>query len=1057
MKKNLLLTLSFLCFNLVLNSQTWGNFPGPASSDAVSAKMNNNGIILITTRSEVWMSMDKGKAWEKVNTGLVLNQFNTYPKIFVSKSNEFYLSYSNFLYLLDITNKSWQLINSYTSDLETMLFADNGNIYYVSGKQIYLSTTNGMYFSKIFNKNFTILGIADGGLNKKYSIINNSSNKLELYSFNDDGRNIKMLTSVMPGKKLFCKPSNGTLFSVDLHKIYRSTNGTKWTFNTLSNSTSTLSYIEMVFLNDNSIICVTDLGLYKSTDDGLTWTKLPLSIGSLSHTYAQFKIETSITTTNDILILFENSLRLINNLNSYQFLVHSENKANNSYPYTASTGEILLKDYYGTFVSRDSGRSWVILDDSRDNYYVMTSDGTYFQTSKNFRYSTDRAVNWTDIKKPSTKECYPVLNNHKTILLNYEDDAYVSTDLGKNWKQLKSTPSLYSLMLSSNDILYGFNSLSELWYSFDFGTTWTKEILSTNMSSLENVFLSNNNVLYWTEYNFTAQSYYSLDFGKTKLRIPFKIYSTDVDDNDNYIFADALDSTLKILNLFTLQSIYIPMNDIPRKYRNTIFGAVIGYDGYLYLRGDGSGAYKSSKKWFQTTASCLGISYKDIDVNCQLDLFNDILKSFHLNIRDVSTGQSWYTNSTDLGALNLGLFKGTYSLKLEENPILWQACNFPQSFSLNDGDKLNLGNLLVKPLEKCSLLDIDIATSNFRRCFNSNTLFVTVRNSGTEDAINQKLLLNLDQYMINIQSSFFINSQNNNALEYIIPNIPAGGEFQFEVKFEISCAASLGYRHCIDAHLINTKNCQLVKPIPESKSICQVNRGSFDPNDIQAFENGQSIQDYTTQNTPHEYLVRFQNTGTDTAFNIRVLNQLDSNLDWSSFEVSSSSHPYSYVLDDKGLLTIIFRNVLLPDNKVDEPGSNGFFKYRINQKKDLPANTEITNSASIYFDFNLPIITNKLTLKVKIITKIDESELGLKLTAFPNPFKESTTVYFSDLESNNKKIAYIYASDGQAIDIVSTYNNQLLINHSDYESKILFIKVISESGKTGTIKLIKID
>ena len=214
MKKNVLLTLTLLCFYLVLPSQEWVNFPGPASSDAVSARMNDNGIILISTSREVWMSMDKGKAWEKVNNGLVLNQFNTYPKIFVSKSNEFYLSYSNFLYLLDVTNKSWQLINSYTSDLETMIFGDNGNIYYFSDKKIYLSTTNGMYFSKIFDKNSTILRIVDGGADKKYTIINNSSSKLELYSFNDDGRNTKLVTSVLPGKKLFCKPTSGTLFSV---------------------------------------------------------------------------------------------------------------------------------------------------------------------------------------------------------------------------------------------------------------------------------------------------------------------------------------------------------------------------------------------------------------------------------------------------------------------------------------------------------------------------------------------------------------------------------------------------------------------------------------------------------------------------------------------------------------------------------------------------------------------------------------------------------------------------------------------------------------------------
>lgn len=46
--------------------------------------------------------------------------------------------------------------------------------------------------------------------------------------------------------------------------------------------------------------------------------------------------------------------------------------------------------------------------------------------------------------------------------------------------------------------------------------------------------------------------------------------------------------------------------------------------------------------------------------------------------------------------------------------------------------------------------------------------------------------------------------------------------------------------------------------------------------------------------------------------------------------------------------------------------SNGFVAYTIQLKSNLPAGTQITNNADIYFDFNAPIETNTTLNTIQI-------------------------------------------------------------------------------------------
>jgi hypothetical protein len=108
-----------------------------------------------------------------------------------------------------------------------------------------------------------------------------------------------------------------------------------------------------------------------------------------------------------------------------------------------------------------------------------------------------------------------------------------------------------------------------------------------------------------------------------------------------------------------------------------------------------------------------------------------------------------------------------------------------------------------------------------------------------------------------------------------------------------------------------------------------------------------------------DYTIRFQNTGTDTAYVVEVRDVLDPDLDRNSFQFLGASHAVtSLVIDAVGEITFRFENILLPDSNVNEPASHGFIRFRMRPGPNLPNGTVVSNTAAIYFDQNAPVITN---------------------------------------------------------------------------------------------------
>lgn len=230
---------------------------------------------------------------------------------------------------------------------------------------------------------------------------------------------------------------------------------------------------------------------------------------------------------------------------------------------------------------------------------------------------------------------------------------------------------------------------------------------------------------------------------------------------------------------------------------------------------------------------------------------------------------------------------------------------------------------------------------------------------------------------------------------------------------------------------------------------CQENVASYDPNDKAAQPVGYDVQHYIFANTDLDYKVRFQNTGTDTAFNIVIMDTISPYLDLSTIQMGASSHSYTWSIVDGNILKVSFLDIKLVDSVANEPLSHGFFRYRIEQRANNPLGSVIYNSADIYFDYNPPIKTNTTWHTIGqnfIIVSVDEVyKEHANVRVYPNPFLTSTTIeiegdVYDELELD------VFDLSGRMVKRVLGTNNKVDLNRTGLNQG-LYLYTLKNDGK----------
>ena len=330
---------------------------------------------------------------------------------------------------------------------------------------------------------------------------------------------------------------------------------------------------------------------------------------------------------------------------------------------------------------------------------------------------------------------------------------------------------------------------------------------------------------------------------------------------------------------------------------------------------------------------------------------------------------------------------------------------------------------------------------------------ISYENAGTT-TLSPNIVFNYDDTKLTYDSSnnaAVINNGNNLSLS--LGSFVPGQQGNFTAYFKVKTTVALG--NSLFAKATISDNTTIAA---DSSKIFV--RGSFDPNDKQATPELTPLQ--VINGTYIDYTIRFQNTGTDTAFNVVISDTLVEQLLLNTLEVTASSHTCKTTMKSN-IVFFEFLNILLPDSNVNEIKSHGFVSFKIKPHASVPAGETINNKAAIYFDYNAPVITNIAGTFIKPFTVVP-----VKLVSFSAvPQTDNTTALFWNTtnEINTKQFVIEQSSDGVQFNAVGNVlakgraSNNYSTNVIDINNSLVYyrLKIVDTDGSFAYSPILKID
>ncbi len=212
---------------------------------------------------------------------------------------------------------------------------------------------------------------------------------------------------------------------------------------------------------------------------------------------------------------------------------------------------------------------------------------------------------------------------------------------------------------------------------------------------------------------------------------------------------------------------------------------------------------------------------------------------------------------------------------------------------------------------------------------------------------------------------------------------------------------------------------------------------------------GYDVAHYVQPQTDLEFLIQFQNSGTDTVHQVIVRDTLSNFLDPSTVHPGAASHPYDFTVYGPGIVQFTLPN----SNLIPGSGTNeGFVSFRVAQKSDIPCGTEIRNSAAIYLDYNAPVLSNQtyhtvceFDSFVVVKTKYIELE-GADVKVYPNPFDESALFEVSGVAASGFTLE-LYDLQGKKLLNQSFNHPTFRLYRQQLPAGMLLYRLITNKGQ----------
>ena len=397
----------------------------------------------------------------------------------------------------------------------------------------------------------------------------------------------------------------------------------------------------------------------------------------------------------------------------------------------------------------------------------------------------------------------------------------------------------------------------------------------------------------------------------------------------------------------------------------------------------------------------------------------------------------------DSGSYQYDVQQGTHTIApVMENPTYFNVSpmsvtiSFPETTSPTIQDFCITSNGVHPDLE-IFIIPIDVARPGFDADYK-----LIYKNAGNQ-MLSGTISVSFNDAIVDVISSLPMYSQ-------VIPNLLSYDFFNLnifesrEILFSVNVNSPMEIPAVNGGDILNyiaSISSAGIDETPNNNSFAlnQTVFNSLDPNDKTCLEGSVVGPDKIGQYV--HYRIRFENTGTFAAENIVVKDMIDgTKFNVNSLIPLSGSHPFTTRITETNKVEFIFENINLP---FDDANNDGFVAFKIKTKPTLVLGDTFSNTASIYFDYNFPIITNTETTTIAALGKQD-FEFGDYITLYPNPTTE--TLHLKKSAAISVSSIIIYNMLGQQLVVIPNANTIESVDVSSLGIGNYFLKIQSDKG-----------
>lgn len=399
-------------------------------TNPISLASSATKLFLGTSKDGLLQSADGGVSWTSVNLGIAATNIQS-----VSADGQVMLvSTGQALFLSKDNGVIWSPINV-PSGISTLMVA--GNLTFIGNNNgAYRSIDGGLTFTKIPSLPYTQSFAASGG-------------------------------------NLYAGARFGFFRSLDL--------GDSWS---MSNAGMTDRLVRKIVSSGNTLIAATENALYRSSNQGMSWEESPLPLRADSFigplfAKGQIVLVSTYQSQSEVYLSSNSGIswKKINSIDHY-------------YGFATIGNDLYLSNQKGIFVSKDDGTSWSQIYFASGTVGEMISMGSFLLVSSSegiLRITTSGAATSAQGNLPLsvTAGIISLTSIDNRVFAGFNNGSiYTTTNDGNSWSlvgsgqsqfSFLSTMAVYDKQLFISGIAFrppaGFTS--EIYYSFDYGSSWT--------------------------------------------------------------------------------------------------------------------------------------------------------------------------------------------------------------------------------------------------------------------------------------------------------------------------------------------------------------------------------------------------------------------------------------------------------------------------------------------------------------------------------------------------------------------------------------------------------